>query len=67
MLIRRKDEAAWRSPAVTNYTDEAALEGLLAESPQELLGTSEPVAAVPNSEYRRWVRWTLWQSASPGR
>lgn len=46
VLIRRKDEAAWRSPAVTNYTDEAALEGLLAESPQELLGASEPVAAV---------------------
>jgi hypothetical protein len=44
VLIRRSG-GEWRVPAVTSFTDEDALQGLVAESP-ELLGSGEPVAVV---------------------
>lgn len=44
MLIRRRGEE-WRSPEVTEYTDEKALQALIAESP-ELLGSGGRAAVV---------------------
>ena len=45
VLIRRSGEEKWRAPKVTSYTDEAALQALVAESP-DLLGSSESLAVI---------------------
>ena len=44
-MIRRSGEEKWRAPKVTSYTDEAALQALVAESP-DLLGSSESLAVI---------------------
>ena len=38
LLIRREGEKGWRSPEVSQYANEAALEALLASSPELLPG-----------------------------
>ncbi len=46
LLIRREGEDDWRTPEVTAYDNEAALQNLLAESPHLLPGIDDrPVAA----------------------
>lgn len=40
MLIRRPGEGAWRAPDVTAYEDEAAIQALLAQSPELMPGAA---------------------------
>lgn len=40
MLIRGPDDTAWRAPAVTAYEDEAAIQALLAQSPELMPGAT---------------------------
>jgi hypothetical protein len=46
VLIKRQNEAAWRSPAVTAYDDEAAIQNLLAQTPDLLPGAEQHRLAV---------------------
>ena len=39
MLIRKSGEITWRAPAVTAYEDEAAIQALLAQSPELMPGS----------------------------
>ena len=40
MLIRRTGDTTWRAPAVTAYEDEAAIQALLAQSPELMPGAA---------------------------
>lgn len=46
MLIRTTGETAWRTPKVTSYADEAALQALIRQSPDLLPGADGAPMAV---------------------
>jgi hypothetical protein len=47
ILIRQAGETAWRAPATNSYTDERALQDLIARSPTLIPGTANtPIAVV---------------------
>ncbi len=46
LLIRKKGDAAWHAPQVTAYSDEQALQTLIAQSPDLLPGTAGQEMAV---------------------